>query len=162
MILCPVGSNWDFLKLSWILFLQAMSSLLKGLCEALLIWSCLQVDRNLSFLNEFVESAAANGARFYIPESEHSDMHTTVITGIHDQLEPSAHALPFEAYEVAKLPSPPIAAAASSFPSFEEQKKPESPRSLRTHLAANSGFDTVSFNPDITRLQLDGVQKKWG
>lgn len=122
----------------------------------------IEVDRNLSFLNEFVESAAANGARLYIPESEHSDMHTTVITGIHDQLEPSAHALPFEAYEVAKLPSPPIAAAASSFPSFEEQKKPESPRSLRTHLAANSGFDTVSFNPDITRLQLDGVQKKWG
>ncbi len=120
------------------------------------------MDRNLSFLNEFIESAAANGARLYIPESEHSDMRTTVITGIHDQLEPSAHALRFEAYEVAKLPSPPIAAAASSFPSFEEQKKPESPRSLRTHLAANSGFDTVSFNPDITRLWLDGVQKKWG
>jgi AP-4 complex subunit epsilon-1 len=122
----------------------------------------IEVDRNLSFLNEFIESAAANGARLYIPESERSDMRTTVITGIHDQLEPSAHALRFEAYEVAKLPSPPIAAAASSFPSFEEQKKPESPRSLRTHLAANSGFDTVSFNPDITRLWLDGVQKKWG
>jgi AP-4 complex subunit epsilon-1 len=162
MILCPVGSNWDFLKLSWTLFLQGMSSLLKGVSEALLFWSCLQVDRNLSFLNEFVESTAANGARLYIPESEHSDMCTTVITGIHDQLEPSAHALRFEAYEVAKVPSPPIAAAASSFPSFEEQKKPESPRSLRTHLAANSGFDTVSFNPDITRLWLDGVQKKWG
>ncbi|CAM6074271.1 unnamed protein product [Sphagnum tenellum] len=105
----------------------------------------IEVDRNLSFLNELLNQQQQMGPGC-----------------IFLKLEPSAHALRFEAYEVAKLPSPPIAAAAYSFPSFEEQKKPESPRSLRTHLAANSGFDTVSFNPDITRLWLDGVQKKWG
>jgi AP-4 complex subunit epsilon-1 len=123
----------------------------------------IEVDRNLSFLNEFVESAAANGARSYMPENERSGM-STVVTGTHEQLEPSAHALRFEAYEVPKPAAPPPIAAAPAalpFPDFEEQK-PESSRSLRKQLAADREPDADSLNPEIVRLRLDGVQKKWG
>lgn len=77
------------------------------------------------------------------------------------QQEPS-HALRFEAYETSTVhtPSGTSSAPPSLLPDFHE-KKPESPRSLRNQLAAdNSQVDLLG--PEITRLRLDGVQKKWG
>lgn len=130
-------------------------------------WVYVQIDKGLPFLQDFVDSALANGARPYFNENERLDMDTSgmssFVSSSRSQQEPS-HALRFEAYEVptVHIPSGSSSAAAtpSLLPDFQEPK-PESPRSLRNHLAAdNSQVDLLG--PEITRLRLDGVQKKWG
>jgi AP-4 complex subunit epsilon-1 len=86
---------------------------------------------------------------------------SSFVSTSHSQQEPS-HALRFEAYETPTVPTPSASSSAppSLLPDFQE-KKPESPRSLRNQLAAdNSQVDLLG--PEISRLRLDGVQKKWG
>jgi len=119
----------------------------------------------LPFLQEFVDSALASGARPYFPEHERLAKDggmESFVSSSRSQQEPS-HALRFEAYETptVHIPSDSSSAAPPSLlPDFQEPK-PESPRSLRNHLAAdNSQVDLLG--PEITKLRLDGVQKKWG
>lgn len=119
---------------------------------------------DLPFLQEFVESALANGARPYVQENERLDMSSgmsSFVGGNRSQQEPS-HALRFEAYETPTLPTP-NSAPPALLPDFQE-KKPESPRSLRNQLAAdNMRTERVDLlGPEVSRLRLDGVQKKWG
>lgn len=124
----------------------------------------LQIDQELPFLQGFVETALANGARPYLHENErfemNSDMNSFASTS-RSQQEPT-HALRFEAYETPTAPTPagPPAPPPSLLPDFEEMK-PESPRSLRNHLAADNS-DVDLLGPEVSRLRLDGVQKKWG
>lgn len=124
----------------------------------------LQIDEELPFLQEFVDSALANGARPYFHENERLDMDSGMSSFVssRSEQEPS-HALRFEAYDTptVHIPSSSSSAAPPSLlPGFQEAK-PESPRSLRNHLAAdNSQADLLG--PEIARLRLDGVQKKWG
>ena len=124
----------------------------------------LQIDTELPFLQEFVESALVNGARSYIHENERLEMSSgmsSFVSTSHIQQEAS-HALRFEAYETPTVPAPSGSSSVppSLLPDFQE-KKPESPRSLRNQIAAdNSQVDLLG--PEITRLRLDGVQRKWG
>ena len=124
----------------------------------------LQIDTDLPFLQEFVDSSRANGARPYVHENERFEMSSgmsSFVSTSRTQQEPS-HALRFEAYETPTVHTPSASSSAppSLLPDFQE-KKPESPRSLRNQLAAdNSQVDLLG--PEITRLRLDGVQKKWG
>lgn len=125
----------------------------------------LQIDKELPFLQEFVDSALANGARPYTHENERLEMDsgmTSFASTSRNQQEPS-NALRFEAYETPTVHAPSAAfssAPPALLPDFQE-KKPESPRSLRDQLAAdNSQVDLLG--PEISRLRLDGVQKKWG
>lgn len=127
----------------------------------------MQVDKSLPFLTEFVESALTNGARPYVPENERVEMNSgmsSFVSGSHEQPESSSHTLRFEAYETPTVPSSSIPTtsgpAPALLPDFPE-KKPESPRSLRRHIAADS-TPVDLLGPEISRLRLDGVQKKWG
>ncbi|KAG0630461.1 hypothetical protein M758_1G179700 [Ceratodon purpureus] len=124
----------------------------------------IEIDTDLPFLQEFVDSSRANGARPYVHENERFEMSSgmsSFVSTSRTQQEPS-HALRFEAYETPTVHTPSASSSAppSLLPDFQE-KKPESPRSLRNQLAAdNSQVDLLG--PEITRLRLDGVQKKWG
>lgn len=121
----------------------------------------LQIDKELPFLQGFVDSALANGARPYFHENERLEMSggmSSFASTSHVLQEPS-HALRFEAYETPTVPVP-AAAPASLLPDFQEAK-PESPRSLRNQLAADSSQVDL-LGPEVSRLRLDGVQRKWG
>lgn len=86
---------------------------------------------------------------------------SSFVSTSHIQQEAS-HALRFEAYETPTVPAPsgPSSVPPSLLPDFQE-KKPESPRSLRNQIAANNSQVDL-LGPEITRLRLDRVERKWG
>ena len=122
----------------------------------------LQIDSDLPFLREFVDSALTNGARPYIHENERLGIDSGMSSFVSSSQQESSHALRFEAYEAPTvyIPSGSSSAAPPSLlPDFEAM--PESPRSLRNQLAVdNSQMDLLG--PETARLRLDGVQRKWG
>jgi AP-4 complex subunit epsilon-1 len=125
----------------------------------------LQVDRNLSFLNSYVQQALEKGAAPYVPESERSG---AVSVGSNyrtqDQHDTSAHALRFEAYE---LPKPSIPTATSqtsvSLPTTDLVPVPEPSYYTGDHQIARSQPSGNAPSGEFgAKLRLDGVQKKWG
>jgi len=127
-----------------------------------LCWVNLQIDKDLPFLQEFVDSALANGARPYVHENERLEMSSGMnsFAGTSRSQQEPSHTLRFEAYETPTVPIP-SSAPPSLLPDFQE-KKPESPRSLRNQLAAADNSQVDLLGPEVSRLRLDGVQKKWG
>lgn len=119
----------------------------------------IEVDKDLSFLNSYVEQTLEKGAQPYIPEDIRSG-----ISGINIRSqghhEPSSHGLRFEAYE---LPNPiiqPKPTPISHVPSTELVPVFE-PYMRETHQPASLGSAAHSGSSEI-KLRLDGVQKKWG
>jgi AP-4 complex subunit epsilon-1 len=124
----------------------------------------IEVDRNLSFLNSYVQQALENGAAPYIPESERSGVISVGSYKSQEQQETSAHTLRFEAYE---MPKPSLALATSqvsmSTPPTDLVPVPDPGYYKEDHQTSRSqpSGDAISGEFGV-KLRLDGVQKKWG
>ncbi|CAO1942788.1 unnamed protein product [Urochloa humidicola] len=148
--------------------LQALLGLDKHAVESVMPTdaSCedIEVDRNLSFLNNYVQQALENGAAPYIPESERSGVISVGSYRSQEQQEASAHTLRFEAYE---MPKPSLALATSqasmSTPPTDLVPIPEPGYYKEDHQTSRSqpSGDVISGEFGV-KLRLDGVQKKWG
>lgn len=124
----------------------------------------IEVDRNLSFLNSYVQQALEKGAAPYIPESERSGAVSVGNYRTQDQHDTSAHALRFEAYELPK-PSVPIATSQTSvyLPTTDLVPVPEPSYYKEDHQIGRSQPSGNAPSGEFgAKLRLDGVQKKWG
>lgn len=121
----------------------------------------MQVDRSLSFLNNYVQQSLENGAQPYIPESERSGVLDISNFRSQDQHEASMHGLRFEAYELAKPPVPSRVQPASIGHSTELVPVSEPSYSRDTHHVAPVPSISDAGSSEL-RLRLDGVQRKWG
>ncbi|GJM92083.1 hypothetical protein PR202_ga08511 [Eleusine coracana subsp. coracana] len=148
--------------------LQALLGLDKHAVESVMPSdaSCedIEVDRNLSFLNGFVQQALESGASPYIPESERSGVISVGSYRSQEQHETSAHALRFEAYELPKASLPVATAQASmSMPTTDLVPVSEPGYYKEDHQASRSQPSGDSLSGEFgVKLRLDGVQKKWG
>ncbi|KAJ6797853.1 AP-4 complex subunit epsilon [Iris pallida] len=146
--------------------LQALLGLDRGAIEIVMPSdaSCedIEADRDLSFLNNFVQQSIENGARPYIPESERSGMFNIDNFKAQYQQEASSHALKFEAYELPK-PSPVAKAPPASFPIPATELVPVSEPNYPKETQQASKLPTEALSADLgAKLRLEGVQKKWG
>ncbi|XP_040989498.1 AP-4 complex subunit epsilon [Juglans microcarpa x Juglans regia] len=121
----------------------------------------VEIDKNLSFLNSYVQQSLENGAQPYIPETERSGMSDTINFRSQDQPEASMHGLRFEAYELPKPPVPSRIHTASLEPSTELVPVSEPAYSRDTHQVATVPSVSDAGSSEL-KLRLDGVQKKWG
>lgn len=121
----------------------------------------MQVDKDLNFLNNYVQLSIENGDRPYIPESERSGMFNIDSFKNQDRQESSAHALRFEAYE---LPKPvPVKVPSSAAPITDLVPVSESIYSKETATASVIPFTSDLLSNDAgVKLRLEGVQKRWG
>ncbi|TQE04464.1 hypothetical protein C1H46_009880 [Malus baccata] len=121
----------------------------------------IEIDKNLSFLNGYVQEALEKGAQPYIPENERSGVLDISNFGNQDHHEALTHSLRFEAYELPKpvMPSrvPPAAVASST--ELVPVPEPSYARETRQPASLPSVSDAGSSE---LKLRLDGVQKKWG
>ncbi|XP_042036181.1 AP-4 complex subunit epsilon-like [Salvia splendens] len=119
----------------------------------------IEIDKNLSFLDGYVQQAIENGAQPYIPESERLGISSISDFRSHDVHEPSTHALRFEAYELPKpsLPHniPPVLASSTELVPVEPSYVIDIPHPTSAPSASDTGSSEL-------KLRLDGVQKKWG
>ncbi|KAF8755729.1 hypothetical protein HU200_011197 [Digitaria exilis] len=148
--------------------LQALLGLDKHAVESVMPAdaSCedIEVDRNLSFLNSYVQQALENGAAPYIPESERSGVISVGSYRSQEQQETSAHTLRFEAYEMPK----PSLALATSQPSMSTPPTDLVPVSEPGYYKEDHQTSRPQPSGDVisgefgVKLRLDGVQKKWG
>ncbi|XP_043720484.1 AP-4 complex subunit epsilon-like isoform X2 [Telopea speciosissima] len=121
----------------------------------------IEVDKSLSFLNGYVQESLVKGARPYIPESERSgmaDISNFRSRGHHDS---STHGLKFEAYE---LPKPSVASRIQPVPlATSKELVPVSQPTYPQEMSQAASMPSVpETGPSELKLQLDGVQKKWG
>lgn len=121
----------------------------------------MQIDKNLSFLNSYVQQSLENGAQPYIPESQRSGVLDISNFRSQDQPEASMHGLRFEAYELPKAPVTSRIPPASVAPSTELVPVPEPSYSRETHQVASVPSISDAGSTEL-RLRLDGVQRKWG
>ncbi|PRQ19265.1 putative clathrin/coatomer adaptor, adaptin-like protein [Rosa chinensis] len=121
----------------------------------------IEIDKNLSFLNGYVQQAIEKGAQPYISENERSGVSSINNFRSQDQHEALSHSLRFEAYELPKplVPSrvPPAAVASST----ELVPVPEPSYARETHQSASLPSVSDAGSSEL-KLRLDGVQKKWG
>ncbi|XP_062229577.1 AP-4 complex subunit epsilon-like [Phragmites australis] len=148
--------------------LQALLGLGKHAVESVMPSdaSCedIEVDRNLSFLNSYVQQALEKGAAPYVPESERSGVISVGSYRSQEQQETSAYTLRFEAYELPK-PSLPLATsqASMSTPTTDLVPVPEPGYYKEGHQTSRSQPSGDSLSGEFgVKLRLDGVQKKWG
>ncbi|KAI0492635.1 hypothetical protein KFK09_026911 [Dendrobium nobile] len=124
----------------------------------------IEVDKNLSFLNKFVQQAIEKGSQPYIPESERSGFSDVGNFKTLNQHENAGHGLRFEAYELPK-PVPPVnispAPHAPQITHIIPVSEPSYPREINQNPNPSSSADTSSANSEI-KLQLGGVPMKWG
>ncbi|KAG5099666.1 hypothetical protein JHK82_044718 [Glycine max] len=118
------------------------------------------VDKNLSFLYEYVQQSLERGALPYIPEDERNGMVNVSNFRSQDQHESAQHGLRFEAYEVPKPPMPSKLAPVSLSSSTDLVPVPEPLYSRETHPISSMGASETGSSG--LKLKLDGVQKKWG
>lgn len=119
----------------------------------------IEIDKDLSFLNNYVDQSIEKGAQPYIPESERSGVLSISTLGSQDQYEASSHGLRFEAYELPKPPVPSRVTPLTSSTEIVPQPEPSYPR--ETHQAAPVP-SVLDAGQSELKLRLDGVQKKWG
>ncbi|XP_057523867.1 AP-4 complex subunit epsilon-like, partial [Amaranthus tricolor] len=145
--------------------LQAVIGLDSQAVESILPFdaSCedIEADKNLSFLNGYVQQAIENGAQPYISENQRSGIHSISNFLSQTQNEPSSHGLRFEAYERPKPIEQPKPTQASHLPSTELVSVPEPSYTREIHQVALVRPSGDSGANEI-KLRLDGVQKKWG
>ncbi|KAG4380105.1 hypothetical protein GLYMA_16G109200v4 [Glycine max] len=120
----------------------------------------IEVDKNLSFLYEYVQQSLERGALPYIPEDERNGMVNVSNFRSQDQHESAQHGLRFEAYEVPKPPMPSKLAPVSLSSSTDLVPVPEPLYSRETHPISSMGASETGSSG--LKLKLDGVQKKWG
>ncbi|RWW69010.1 hypothetical protein BHE74_00023417, partial [Ensete ventricosum] len=124
----------------------------------------IEIDKNLTFLKDFVQQSIENGARPYIPESERSGMSNVSNFKSQYQHEASSHMLRFEAYELPR-PSPAHVIPQVSVPTpiADLVPVPETTYNSKTSQASKlpSVTDASSAAHGL-KLHLDGVQRRWG
>lgn len=118
----------------------------------------IEIDKSLSFLDDYVQRSLEKGAQPYIPESERSEMLDIPNFRSQVQHEASTHGLRFEAYE---LPVPSRTTPVSLAPSTELVPVPEPSYDREVRQAATVPSSSNSGSSEL-KLRLDGVQKKWG
>ncbi|KAK8943601.1 AP-4 complex subunit epsilon [Platanthera guangdongensis] len=124
------------------------------------------VDKNLSFLSNYVQESFEKGAQPYIPENERSGVSDTSSYKNQNQHDHAGHGLRFEAYELPK-PSPQtnISVSSSHSPPTTDiipvSQPTVYPREIHQNPNPSSSTNAASVNTAI-KLRLDGVQKKWG
>jgi AP-4 complex subunit epsilon-1 len=121
----------------------------------------MQVDKNLSFLNDYIQQSIESGAMPYISENERSGMVNMSNFRSHDQQESGQHGLKFEAYEVPKAPVPSKVTPVSLSSTTDLVPVPESLYARETHQISSVGLASDTGSSEL-KLRLDGVQKKWG
>ncbi|XP_076933880.1 AP-4 complex subunit epsilon-like [Bidens hawaiensis] len=120
----------------------------------------IEIDKTLSFLDNYVQTALEQGAEPYISENERSG--TLNISNITNRspYEHPTHSLRFEAYEVPKPVVPTKLPTADTYPTeLVPVSVPES--SYQPTSSSGPDVGSVSGSNEL-RLRLDGVQKKWG
>ena len=121
----------------------------------------MQVDKNLSFLNGYVQQSLERGAKSYIPEDVRTGMGNMNNFRSQDHHETLQHGLRFEAYEVPKAPMQPKVTPVSFASSADIVPVPEVLSSRETHHISSVGSTSEAGSSEL-KLRLDGVQKKWG
>ncbi|CAL0331637.1 unnamed protein product [Lupinus luteus] len=121
----------------------------------------IEVDKDLSFLNEYVQQSLEKGAQPYIPEDVRTGMGNMSSFRSEDQQEPLQHGLRFEAYEIPKPPMQSKVAPVSFSSSADIASVPEASYSRETHHLSSMGSASEAGSSEL-KLRLDGVQKKWG
>nr|KYP54408.1 AP-4 complex subunit epsilon-1 [Cajanus cajan] len=116
----------------------------------------IEVDKNLSFLNGYVQQSLEKGAQPYIPEDVRTGMGNMNNFRSQDHQESLQHGLRFEAYEIPKPPMQPKVTPDSFASSAVINPVPEASSSREIHHISSVGSTSE------LKLQLDGVQKKWG
>ncbi|CAD5314218.1 unnamed protein product [Arabidopsis thaliana] len=114
----------------------------------------IEVDKDLSFLNGYIQQAIESGAQPYISEKERSGMFETTDYHPQDHHEVPTHALRFEAYELPK-PSVPPQASNELVPVPEPSYYSESHQPISTSLVSERESSEI-------KLRLDRVKQKWG
>ncbi|KAG4403612.1 hypothetical protein GLYMA_01G153200v4 [Glycine max] len=121
----------------------------------------IEVDKNLSFLNGYVQQSLERGAKSYIPEDVRTGMGNMNNFRSQDHHETLQHGLRFEAYEVPKAPMQPKVTPVSFASSADIVPVPEVLSSRETHHISSVGSTSEAGSSEL-KLRLDGVQKKWG
>ncbi|KAE9606958.1 hypothetical protein Lalb_Chr09g0325031 [Lupinus albus] len=121
----------------------------------------MQVDKDLSFLNGYVQQSLEKGAQPYIPEDVRTGLGNMSSFRSQDHQEPLQHGLRFEAYELPKPPMQSKVAPVSFAFSTGIASVPEALYSRETHHASSMGSASEAVSSEL-KLRLDGVQKKWG
>lgn len=121
----------------------------------------IEVDKNISFLNDYVQKAIERGAMPYISENERSGMVNMSNFSSQDQQESGQHGLRFEAYEVPKPPVPSKVTPVSLSSVTDLVPVSESLYARETHHITSVGVASDTGSSGL-KLKLDGVQKKWG
>ncbi|KAK8614320.1 hypothetical protein V6N13_122681 [Hibiscus sabdariffa] len=121
----------------------------------------IEVDKALSFLNDYIQDSIEKGAQPYIPESERSGMLNISKFRNQDHHEASSHGLRFEAYELPKQTVqsriPPASLASTELVPVPEPMYVSESYPTTTVSSASSDAGSTEL-----KLRLDGVQKKWG
>lgn len=145
--------------------LQAVIGLDARAVEAILPHdaSCedIEVDKNLSFLNDYIQQAIESGAMPYISENERSGAVSVSNFRSQDQQESGQHGLRFEAYEVPKAPVPSKVTPVSLSSTTDLVPVSDSLYARETHQITSVGLSSDTGSSGL-KLRLDGVQKKWG
>ncbi|KAK7309460.1 hypothetical protein RJT34_06209 [Clitoria ternatea] len=121
----------------------------------------IEVDKNLSFLDGYVQQSLERGAQPYIPEDVRIGMGNMSNFRSQDQHESLQHGLKFEAYEVPKPPTQSKVTPVSFASSADTVPAPEPLPSRETHHTSSVGLASEAGSSGL-KLRLDGVQKKWG
>ncbi|CAN1779685.1 AP-4 complex subunit epsilon [Linum perenne] len=121
----------------------------------------IEIDKDLPFLNDYVERAIENGAQPYIPESERAGSASISYLKNQELQEVHPHGLRFEAYELPK-PSMPLTSPSISIESSNELIPVSEPSYTKGTQATMPLPSSSNSGPADVRLRLDGVQKKWG
>ncbi|XP_024531548.1 AP-4 complex subunit epsilon [Selaginella moellendorffii] len=119
----------------------------------------IEVDKDLSFLNSFVESALANGSRPYLSDNERRGMGAMTTLASNNDAGTSS-LLRFQPYEKPSIPEPAAALVTASHYSQDAIDQHDIYSSTIT--VSTSSRAPESSSNDGTRLKLEGVQKKWG
>ncbi|KAF1873641.1 hypothetical protein Lal_00027679 [Lupinus albus] len=120
------------------------------------------VDKDLSFLNGYVQQSLETGAQPYIPEDVRTGMGNMSSFGSQDQHEPLQHGLRFEAYELPKPPMQSKVTPVSFASSTDIVSVAEALYSRETQHVSSVGSAASEAGSSELKLRLDGVQKKWG
>lgn len=130
----------------------------------------IEMDKRLTFLDQFVHDALSKGAQPYIPESERLGAGSAPFSAATSAEVPQERGLRFEAYgpppmsaSMALIPLVPHPHSGNGVPDSTESQRSSSsfagPYGSSQPLPAT---EPSQSGPETTRLKLDGVQKKWG